>query len=424
MRRMKRPILPYLSCAAGLTLASACVDSAQILEAIDESDAGGAGGAGGTGGTVASGGELNLGGATGGFTAGPSGTEVRVEGGDVHTCAVVDGTLYCWGDNQNGALGLGDFESRAVPTRVGTESDWGLVGSGAALTCALRVGIVYCWGAGSSGQLGNGEFSGSLSPQEVSLPAPARDLSVGHDHVCAILTDGRLFCWGNNTEGQLAQNDPFTGPGINSPVPLQVGTGADWGSVSCGQGHTCAIRTDGSLWCWGRNSLSELGLGEGAPGQIRVPQVVGADTDWEMVAVGQSHTCGIRGDDVYCWGANGHSQSGIVGQDPIHEPTQLVGHSGVVEVGVDTFHSCARTQDGGLSCWGRNIEGQLGDGTLEAEPLGTTAVPPDGWDQISVARFHTCGIRGGVILCTGENRDGRLGTGDMQRRSQYTETVF
>jgi alpha-tubulin suppressor-like RCC1 family protein len=238
------------------------------------------------------------------------------------------------------------------------------------------------------------------------------------------LIDGRIFCWGNNAEGQLAQDDPFTGPGVNSAVPLQVETDADWVSVSCGQGHTCAIRTEGALWCWGRNALGELGLGEAAAGQIRVPQLVGAETDWVMVAAGQNHTCGIRGEDLYCWGGNGHSQSGIIGQDPIYEPTQLSDHSGVAEVGVDTFHSCARTLSGGLSCWGRNIEGQLGDGTIEAKPQRSDSVPADGWDQVSVARFHTCGVRGGVIYCTGENRDGRLGTGDLMRRSEYTETVF
>src|SRR5690606_11371452 len=140
-----------------------------------------------------------------------------------------------------------------LATRVGSQSGWTSVGSGDGFSCGILSGSVYCWGRGSSGQLGTGQFSQSAEPAPATLPASATTLGVGHGHACAILDDGRLYCWGQNTEGQLAQSDPWTGPGVNSAVPLVVAPSMSWSMVAAGQGHTCAIRTDGSLWCWGRN---------------------------------------------------------------------------------------------------------------------------------------------------------------------------
>lgn len=393
------------------TLAPGCVDSAQILEDVSASAPND-----GTGG--------GLGGA-GGLVPGPLGSVIQVDGGDVHTCAVVDGALYCWGGNQTGGLGLGDVDTRDVPTRVGSSGEWTLVGSGNGFSCGIRSGDVFCWGAGTSGQLGDGQFSSALVPKQVVLPAQAAELGVGHDHVCAVLSDGRLYCWGNNTEGQLAQDDPFPGAGVNSALPLQVGSNSDWKSVSSGQGHTCGVRLDGSLWCWGRNLGGELGLGAGSLGQIRVPTRVGVASDWLVVAAGQNHTCGVRAPGrLHCWGDNSHFQLGFVGMDVAFEPTELPSPSDVAQISVDTFHSCATEKGGRLSCWGRNIEGQLGNGTLEASNQAVPAIPRDAWTHVTVARFHTCGARNRALFCTGANADGRLGTGDTARRQEFSATVF
>jgi alpha-tubulin suppressor-like RCC1 family protein len=96
----------------------------------------------------------------------------------------------------------------------------------------------------------------------------------------------------------------------------------------------------------------------------------------------------------------------------------------VMTVSVDTFHTCFIQQGGSLFCLGRNIEGQLGDGTTEARTAPTEAVPQGNWDQISAGRFHTCGVRNGAVLCTGENVLGRLGVGDTTRRNEFTPTTY
>lgn len=401
----------------------ACTETGAILSQKPETSegSGGGGGTGGagselTGGSPGLGGEPELG-------PGPVGVSLNVDAGDRHTCAVVDGSLYCWGENSSGALGLGDVDARLTPTRVGSEEDWDKVETGNGFSCGLRSGLVWCWGSGSSGQLGAGQFSSSLVPREVPLEIQARDVAVGHDHACAILTDDRLFCWGNNAEGQLAQSDPWSGPGVNSAVPLEVGQGSFYRVMSLGQGHTCGIQLDGSLWCWGRNAGGELGQGAASADQTRTPGQTGSDEDWTAVSSGQGHTCGIRAGELYCWGENHSGQLGVDVADYTDDPT-LVPTSGEVEaVEVDTFHTCALLTGGEVWCVGRNLEGQLGDGTIVDRTTLVPVSPSSGWDQISVGRFHTCGVRSGAVLCSGENVDGRLGLGDARRRDVYTPTA-
>lgn len=413
---------------SGASFWSACTESGQILRALDDTqEAPAVGGAPQTG----SGGEMqSMGGMPeGDFVEGPTGTQVSVAAGDGHSCAVFDGALYCFGDNQNGALGLGDFASQATPTRVGSASDWSLIGSGDGFSCGVRSGGVWCWGRGSSGQLGTGQFASSTVPLAVNFDAFAGSLEVealdvGHQHACAISVDGALFCWGQNSEGQLAQADPWPDPGVNSSVPVRVGAGETWSKVACGQGHTCAIRADSSLWCWGRNSGGELGLGSEAEGQLREPARVGAEVDWEDVSAGQNHTCGVRAGVLYCWGNNESGQLGLDVDSFTPVPTLVPGLSAVRSVSVDTFHSCVIGVEGDLFCVGRNIEGQLGDGTIDAKSVPTAALPADDWDQVSVGRFHTCGVRGGAVRCTGENAQGRLGVGDNERRREFTPTLY
>jgi alpha-tubulin suppressor-like RCC1 family protein len=349
---------------------------------------------------------------------------LQVDGGDRHTCGVIDGGLYCWGENQSGALGLGTFENAPTPMRVGMQADWTSAGAGNGFSCGIRAGLVFCWGTGSSGQLGAGQFLDSTSPLEVSLPGNANQLAVGSQHACAILDDERLFCWGHNAEGQLAQDDPWSAPGVNSATPLEVASGTTWSKVAAGDGHTCGLQTDGTLWCWGRNSRGELGQGTAQADQTRVPEQSGVEANWEDIATGQNHSCGIRGGHLYCWGANGHGQLGSAVAEFAEEPTLVSGINGALQVTVDTFHTCVIAAGRELSCWGRNIEGILGDGTIEARSVPTPAVPLSGWDQVAAGRFHTCGTREGAILCTGENGDGRLGVGDLERRQEFTPTLI
>lgn len=374
-------------------------------------------GAGGESGGAASGagGDDPLGGA-GGVPSRPD--VVRLDAGSYHVCAVLDGALYCWGQNQRGRLGLGDTENRLLPARVGSDSDWSEVTAGSEHSCALKMdGSVYCFGVNDDGQIGVAGVNDVLSPLRVELPRPASSLSAEADFTCALLDDGALYCWGENVEGQLGQNDEY--PGDDAPLPLRVTDFGDYLAVDTGQGHACALRSPGTPYCWGRNTASELGLGAGAPGQTRFPGLVVDATDFMSIQAGQHHSCAVRAPgSLWCWGGNTHANLGTGDRNQRDVPTTIIA-DGISAVSLDTFHTCALAADQSLSCWGRNAEGQLGVGDA-VDRLTPAAVAGHVFEQVSAGRFFTCALdTDHVILCTGANESGQLGFGDTERRADF-----
>lgn len=417
---------------------SACSQVSEVLTPIPDTTtsaggsastgSGGSGisGAGGSGASVGGastsvGGSTSAGGTTdGGGSGGTAGLDVvLVDAGTEHACAVVQGSLYCWGGNQRGRLGVGDGQNRLFPTRVGTLDQWIMVTTGAEHSCALREdGSVWCFGANDAGQIGQPVVNDVLSPSAVSLAAPATLVTTESDFTCALLADGTLYCWGENTEGMLAQDDTY--PGENQYLPVQVADYDDWLSVDAGQGHGCGLRSPGTLWCWGRNSQNQLGLGDSAAVQFRVPQQTGNESDWTQVQAGQNHSCGLRaGGELWCWGDNTFGNLGTGDFDPRSSPVRIDSRE-YSQVSLDTFHTCAIDSDAQLWCWGRNVEGQLGLGDIEDRVI-PTKVPDGGWEQVAVGRFFTCAKKlDQSIWCTGENVVGQLGVGDTDRRNVFT----
>jgi alpha-tubulin suppressor-like RCC1 family protein len=281
---------------------------------------------------------------------------------------------------------------------------------------------LYCWGSNAEGQLGLGDENPRLTPTLVPTSAPVAALATGYQHTCAVLGDGSLWCWGNNTEGQLGQGDDASDAAASSPVPLRVGTEVDWQAVAGGQAHTCAIRS-GMLFCWGRNVNSELGLGPGQPLEIRAPAQVGPDTGWVEIRTGQDDACALRQDGtLFCWGDN---SSGQGGQSPavstLVAPSQVGTDADWVHVGLETFSGCALKMDSSLWCWGRNAEGQLGVGDNVDRAAPSQVSGGVLWQGVTVGRFFTCAEAvDGHFACTGANDSGQLGQGDTVRRNVLT----
>ena len=348
--------------------------------------------------------------------------------GDAHGCAVERTRLFCWGNNSSGELGLGDETARTTPALVA--GAWRAVAAGAHHTCALDdLGRVACWGANERGQLGAGDREARSAPEFVTLPRPATAVTTDFSHTCALLSDASLHCWGKNDEGEMGQDDPFPGDqSTDADALTPVVVSGTWRAVDVGQGHTCAIRLDGTLWCWGRNTENELGDNDGI--QIRVPVQVGADADWLAVDAGQSHTCGLRADRfAYCWGLNNSRSAGngaplgIAGVDRVETPTRLDAPSDLAALRTDTFHTCAVDRSSSTFCWGRNIEGQLGLGDQDLRE--TPELVDTGYRAVAVGRFTTCAVTSaGGLACTGENDDGQLGLGDLVERSVLTSVAF
>ena len=207
--------------------------------------------------------------------------------GEYSTCAVVSGSTYCWGAKTDS-----DTDFQPSPARIELPEALIQVSVGRAHACGVSAtGAVYCWGDNETAQLGSSDPTG-VGPLRVLLPARARSIACGKQHNCAIVEDGTLWCWGSNGESQLGTAELSLGPIVVNPT--QVGIANDYVHASCGEGHSCALRRPGALWCWGRNTAAQLGLGTLEPGQAVTPLRVGADDDWVAISSAQEGRCGRK----------------------------------------------------------------------------------------------------------------------------------
>ena len=206
-----------------------------------------------------------------------------------HTLAIkTDGTLWSWGMNYQGALGLGNTTYYSSPVQVGALTTWSTVTAGYATTCAIKTdGTMWSWGHNSVGQLGQNNTTAYSSPVQVGALTTWLSVSAGQYHMVAVKTDGTLWTWGYNNNGQLGVGNIAT---YSSTV--QVGALTTWSKIGAGAGHCAAIKTDGTLWTWGDNPSGQLG--DGTTTDRSSPIQVGALTTWLTVASGaEKRTGGI-----------------------------------------------------------------------------------------------------------------------------------
>jgi alpha-tubulin suppressor-like RCC1 family protein len=340
-------------------------------------------------------------------------TDVRIATGGGHACAVVGGALRCWGDGSDGQLGLaaGDAGVGTPPVSI-AGGPWIAPAAGSIHTCALGAdGGVWCWGGNANGQLGSGDRTARPDPRQVSLPAKAVDVRTSFEFTCALLADASVWCWGYNMEGQLGLGDQY--PGDDKLSPVQLGTEHDWTFIATGQGHGCGIRAPGRLYCWGRNTSSELGQGVTQPEEMRSPTLVGEDSDWVEVGCSQSTTCARkRGGSLWCWGEQASGALAVGDVNPRPSPAQVPNYSDWSAMTVNTFHTCGLRPSGEIWCAGRNTEGQLGSTNfVDALPSMMRADPTGGWVEVRAGRFVTCARKADdSVWCLGVNREGELAT--------------
>jgi hypothetical protein len=289
--------------------------------------------------------------------------------GDDHTCALVRAgdeprnRVKCWGENGDGQLGLGDTKTRgrtraemgdALPfVRLPDDADLVAIDAVHRRSCALsRDGRLWCWGDNSMGELGLGDTrSRGSEPTDmaglppVELPGPITAFSMGESHTCAVLDDGAVHCWGDGSSGQLGRGDATRrgdDPGELGAAahPVELGGGRRALGVAAGGSHTCVLMTDGDVKCFGEGRYGALGL---------------SDTR-------------SRGADARDMG------------DAL--PAVALGEFRAAEVGAGGLHSCARSTDSEIVCWGGNRAGQLGIGHSDSPggKPGQSSTPPPGGD--------------------------------------------
>lgn len=350
----------------------------------------------------------------------------RLVPGGYHTCAFrSNGSIWCWGGNNKGQLGLGNTTARSTPQPLTTlASGVTALAAGELHTCALKTdGSVWCWGENEFGQLGDGTLTQRNAPTAVdALSSDVTALAAGYKFTCALKTDGSAWCWGLNSSGQLGD-----GTTVNRSVPTAVsGLSSGVTAMAGGWTHACALKADGSVWCWGVNAHGQVG--DGTQTQRLIPVAVnGLGSGVASLSAGSEFNCVRKTDgSVWCWGRGDGGQLGNTPTNDSWVPLAVTGLDSVAVVTVGYSHACVLKNDDSVWCWGNNQFGQLGDGTvtLRTTPTAVSGLGP-GVSLLSAGAWHACAtMNDGSAWCWGQNANGQLGDNSTTLRLTPVQVRF
>ncbi|MGI6393414.1 MAG: RCC1 domain-containing protein [bacterium] len=331
-----------------------------------------------------------------------------ISSGTIHTCGISKKKLYCWGQNW-GQLGDGTKINRQKPVKI-TNKDWKSVSAFSSKVCAIdKNDKLFCWGDDYS-------FYSSLeADKQIIVTEPKQideenwlQISTGADHTCGIKADKHIYCWGLNNEEQLGyENTDLTKQGTVTPTKLDEN---EWNFVNAsGFYSTCGLNKDNLLFCWG-NYLSQCQEDYQDKSIRQISEIT-----WKLIDINDEAFCGITEDnDLYCWGFNGCGELGIGEFDDLHvcEPTK-VGEKKWRDVSTGRQITCGIDSDSNLYCWGINSLGLLGidsgDRCCADTPkkIGTKK-----WKKVSTGYNHVCALDDSEkLFCWGSNDSGQLGNG-------------
>ena len=324
----------------------------------------------------------------------------EIEAGLFHTCVRHDGGVVCFGGlASTGSLGSGSTDGGRLPQfALGLADVVSLSLSDNSSCAVLGTGAVRCWGENSLGQVGNGATMNAFSPAS-TIAGGVVSLTSGSNHHCALLHDAGIVCWGMGSSGQLGLGS--TPLAVRAPGAMPHDAGAT--AVFAGDGVTYVRRGDGTLrWTGSDRDLFSSTL---------VATVL-TDGGVRQLVVGANHGCLIRLDSggLECWGRGLEGQLGYPVAVTAEQPVRTVpGLGPVVDVCAGRNFTCALTPDAGVRCFGTNGAGQLGSGNFvsTSTPTPTDLLPPA--RQLACHHDHACATTDNGTWCWGDNSQGQLG---------------
>ena len=336
------------------------------------------------------------------------------------------GGLWVWGAGNLGQLGTNNTTNRSSPVQtIAAGTNWKQTDtSNNYHTAAIKTdGTLWLWGRNADGQLGDNTNLDKSSPvQTVSAGTNWKQVACNYRNTAAIKTDGSLWVWGRGGNGQMGNNTTTT---QSSPVQT-VSAGNNWKLAAVGVYHLAAIKTDGTLWSWGYGASGEMGDNTAA-GKSSPVQTVSAGTDWKLVACGFYFTSAIKTDGtLWLWGSNTYGQLGDNTRTNKSSPIQTVATgTNWKQVSAKYYYTAAIKTDGTLWTWGRNLYGELGDNTTasKSSPVQTVAGGTN-WKQVSSGAWITSAVKtDGTLWLWGLNDYGQIGDNTQINKSSPVQTV-
>lgn len=406
-----------------------------------------------------------------------------------HACAQVGAQIKCWGANDMGQLGRGTMTAAEVTPDVvsGLTGSVNGVTVNGSHSCAVMVNeSIYCWGRNTENQLGDGSGINSAVPQLVlNIPGPVRLFSAGYYHNCMVtdsdqITDFKTYCWGQSSSGEVSRatlgsaSTPTDIPLLKTldidKVHIEVreesanttacalingGTLSCWGDntfhqlgvgdtisvynglqvvvlpatvtdFSLGLTHGCALLTDGTIYCWGRNNLNQIADGSASATVDPAVSPSGLSNNFVEIKTGDNHSCALNSTgQVYCWGDGTYGQSGSCSASNI--PQLIAGLPAIATLELKSNTSCAVTTSKTVYCWGSNGEGQFGNGQIQTpcQITPTLSVNGETVDKLALGKAHGCALMAdGKVKCWGSDLLGQLGSGSASNARLLTPAAI
>lgn len=346
--------------------------------------------------------------------------------------------VYAWGANEHGQCGINDSIDRLTPsTTLIRGSEWKSIAGGGYHSSGIKLdGTLWIWGLNDFGQLGINDNTTRNTPVTTLLGGTDwSSVACGFKHTIAVKTNGTLWLWGNNQYGQLGVNNITS---RSTPVTTLIG-GSNWLTVRSGFFHNAAFKTDGTLWLWGRGEAGQNGIGVFSTGTRSTPvTTLLGGTDWKSISCGGFHNLAIKTDGrLYVWGFGEQWQLGYNGTGSIARPSEAVDRSlGDTWRSVDGngYFSAGIKTNGTLWTWGGRIDvsnlsnyGVMGiNDSAEGRPTPvTTILGGTDWKSLVCGReFIVARKTDGTIWAWGANTRGQLGLNDTVSRSTPVQITF